>query len=49
MCGCSSGGGAASRNRYKVTYPDGKIVIKKSLADAELAKAKVPGATIKKA
>lgn len=48
MCGCGSGGGTTGRNRYKVTYPDGRIVIKKSLADAELAKAKVPGATLKK-
>lgn len=44
-CGCGTGssGGAG---RYKVVYPGGKFSIKKTLADAELARAKVPGAKI---
>lgn len=42
-CPCASGSG-----RYRVIYPDGKIAIKNTLADAELAKAKKPGARIEK-
>lgn len=45
MCQCNKGG---SGRRYKVTYPGGKFAIKNTLADAELAKAKVPGAKIEK-
>jgi hypothetical protein len=45
-CGCGSGGTAGRKGKYKVVYPDGKFSLKKTLADAELAKAKVPGARI---
>jgi hypothetical protein len=44
-CGCNGGGGSG---RWKVIYPGGKFAIKNTLADAELAKAKVPGARIEK-
>lgn len=45
--GCGCGGGAAGRKgQYKVVYPNGKFSLKNTLADAELAKAKVPGAKI---
>lgn len=47
MC-CGRGGGSGS-GRWKVIYPGGKFAIKNTLADAELAKAKVPGAKIVKA
>lgn len=43
-CPCASGSG-----KWKVVFPDGKFAIKNTLADAELAKAKVPGAKIEKA
>ncbi len=41
-CGCNKAG------RYKVSFPNGKSVVKNSKTAAELAKAKVPGATIEK-
>ena len=40
MCGCGS------KVKYKVVFPSGKFALKNSRASAELAKAKVPGATI---
>lgn len=46
-CGCG-GSGAGGTTRYKVVYPDGKYSIKKTLTDAELAKAKRPGSKIQK-
>jgi hypothetical protein len=47
--GCGCGGSGRGRSRYKVIYPDGRLAIKNTLADAELAKAKIPGARIEKA
>jgi len=44
-CGC---GGGSGPGRWKVIFPDGKFAIKKSLTDAELAKAKRPGSKIEK-
>lgn len=41
-CGCNKAG------RWKVTFSDGRSVIKNSKTGAELAKAKSPGATIEK-
>lgn len=40
MCGCGS------KTRFKVVFPNGKVALKNSRAAAELARAKVPGATI---
>lgn len=40
MCGCGS------KTRFRVVLPNGKSMLKNSRAAAELAKAKVPGATI---
>lgn len=40
MCGCGS------KTKFKVILPNGKFILKNSRASAELAKARVPGATI---
>lgn len=49
MC-CGNGtNGRSGSTRYKVIFPDGSYALKKTLTDAELAKAKVPGARIEKA
>jgi len=46
--GCGCGGGSGGTGRWKVIFPDGKFAIKKTLADAELAKARRPGSKIQK-
>lgn len=46
---CGSGrGSSGGRGRYKVILPGGKFAIKQTMADAELLKAKYPGARIVK-
>ena len=40
MCGCGS------KTKFKVVLPSGKTMLKNCRAAAELARAKVPGATI---
>lgn len=49
MCDCNGGSSTGGRGKYKVILPGGKFAIKKTMADAELLKAKYPGAKIVKA
>jgi hypothetical protein len=46
MCNCNKQGQA--KTKWQVHYPDGTTEVKDSLASAQMAKARVPGAIMRR-